>query len=109
MKKLVNFWIEEELIKQIDETVANSRNVYSNRTQFIILAIQEKIKTRTIHAASSLTALVGECGLHYYKVGKIVTIMKEFPTLTTVYYTIYETGYEQGYENGPPNQSLQRS
>ncbi len=53
-------------------------------------AIQEKIKTQTIHAASSLTAIVGECGLHYYKVGKIVTIMKEFPALTTVYYTIYE-------------------
>jgi len=53
-------------------------------------AIQEKIKTQTIHAASSLTALVGECGLQYYKVGKIVTIMKEFPTLRTAYYTIYE-------------------
>ena len=53
-------------------------------------AILEKIKTATIHAASSITSLVGECGLHYYKVGKIVTVMKEFQTLTTVYFTIYQ-------------------
>ena len=53
-------------------------------------AIQQKIKTKTIHAASSITSLVGECGLHYYKVGKIVTIMNELQTMTTAYYTIYE-------------------
>ncbi|MCH8996449.1 MAG: diphthine synthase [Thaumarchaeota archaeon] len=52
-------------------------------------AIQEKIKTKTIHAASSITALVGECGLHYYKVGRIVTVMKDPKTLTTPYYVTY--------------------
>jgi len=53
-------------------------------------AIKEKIKTETIHGASSLTAVVGECGLHYYKIGRIVTIMNEFQTISTAYYTIYE-------------------
>ena len=53
-------------------------------------AILEKIKTRSIHAASSLTALVGECGLHYYKIGRIVTIMNDFQTSKTAYYSIYE-------------------
>lgn len=52
-------------------------------------AIQEKIKTKTIHAASSITALVGECGLHYYKVGRIVTVMKDPKTLTTPYHVTY--------------------
>jgi len=52
-------------------------------------AIQEKIKTKTIHAASSITALVGECGLHYYKIGPIVTVMKDPKTLTTPYYVTY--------------------
>src|SRR3989338_1938243 len=51
-------------------------------------AIQEKIKTNTIHASSALTALVGECGLHYYKIGKVVTIMKEIKS-TSAYYAIY--------------------
>jgi diphthine synthase len=55
-----------------------------------IRAIQNKIKTKAIHASSALTALVGECGLHYYKVGKIVTIMDDIKTLTTPYYSIYQ-------------------
>ncbi|MDE1843264.1 MAG: diphthine synthase [Thaumarchaeota archaeon] len=53
-------------------------------------AEQDKIKTRTIHAASAITSLIGECGLHHYKIGRPVTIMRELPSLVTVYYTIYE-------------------
>ncbi len=53
-------------------------------------AIQNKIKTGSVHAASSITSLVGECGLHYYKIGRIVTIMKELKALTTPYYVIYK-------------------
>ncbi|MGI0069880.1 MAG: diphthine synthase [Nitrosopumilaceae archaeon] len=53
-------------------------------------AESEKIKTKSVHAASAITSLIGECGLHYYKIGRPVTIMKEPQLLTTVYYTIYE-------------------
>ena len=53
-------------------------------------AILEKIKTKTIHAASAITAMVGECGLHYYKIGKIVTVMNEFQTMKTSYYTLFQ-------------------
>ena len=52
-------------------------------------AIKEKIKTKTFHAASAVTALVGECGLHYYKVGRIVTIMNDLKSMTTPYYVTY--------------------
>ena len=52
-------------------------------------AIQEKIQTNTVHASSAITSLVGECGLHYYKVGRTVTIMSGIPS-STAYYTIYE-------------------
>ncbi len=52
-------------------------------------AIEEKIKTYSIHAASSLTSMIGECGLHFYKVGRIATIMSEM-ALTTPYYVIYK-------------------
>jgi len=51
-------------------------------------AIQEKIKTGTIHATSAITSMVGECGLHYYKVGRIVTIMNDMQSMTTPYYTL---------------------
>ena len=53
-------------------------------------AILEKIQTKTIHAASAITSLVGECGLHYYKLGKSVTMMSEKQSIPSVYYTIYQ-------------------
>ncbi len=52
-------------------------------------AILDRIQTSTIHASSITTSLIGECGLHYYKVGKTVTIMSSIPS-TTAYYTVYE-------------------
>ena len=53
-------------------------------------AIKLKIKTHSIHASSSLTSIIGECGLHFYKVGRIATIMSEMKSLTTPYYVIYK-------------------
>lgn len=53
-------------------------------------AIEEKIKTYSIHASSSLTSMIGECGLHFYKIGRIATIMSEMKSLTTPYYVIYK-------------------
>ncbi len=53
-------------------------------------AMEEKIKTYSIHASSSLTSMIGECGLHFYKVGRIATIMSEAKSLTTPYYIIYK-------------------
>jgi len=55
-----------------------------------VRAIQEKIKTKTIHASSSITSMIGECGLQYYKVGKVATIMSDMKSLTTPYYVIYK-------------------
>ena len=57
-------------------------------------AIKEKIKTHSIHASSSLTSMIGECGLHFYKVGRIATIMSEMKSLTTPYYVIYKNVIE---------------
>ena len=53
-------------------------------------AIQEKIKTHSIHASSSLTSMIGECGLHFYKIGRMATIMNEMKSMTTPYYVIYK-------------------
>lgn len=53
-------------------------------------AIQEKTKTHTIHAASSLTSMIGECGLHHYKIGRVATIMDDAKTVITPYWIIYK-------------------
>ena len=55
-----------------------------------IRAIEEKIKTHSIHGSSSLTSMIGECGLHFYKIGRIATIMSEMNSLTTPYFVIYK-------------------
>ena len=57
-------------------------------------AVEEKIKTHSIHASSSLTSMIGECGLHFYKIGRIATIMSEMKSLTTPYYVTYKNMIE---------------
>ncbi|MEM4253760.1 MAG: diphthine synthase, partial [Candidatus Nitrosotenuis sp.] len=54
-----------------------------------VRAIREGIQTDTVHASSAITSLIGECGLHYYKVGRTVTIMSGIRP-STAYYTIFE-------------------
>lgn len=57
-------------------------------------AIREKIRTRSIHASSSLTSVIGDCGLHFYKIGRVATVMGEAKSLTTPYYVIYKNMVE---------------
>lgn len=53
-------------------------------------AILDKIRTRTIHGASAITSLIGESGLHFYKIGKVVTIMKDIQSAASAYYALYD-------------------
>ena len=53
-------------------------------------AVEEKIKTHTVHGASSITSMIGESGLHYYKIGRIATIMDDIKGISTPYYVIYK-------------------
>jgi len=53
-------------------------------------AIKDKIETKTIHSSSIISSLIGEVGLHYYKVGKVLTIMDEPKSIITPYNTIFD-------------------
>ena len=55
-----------------------------------VRAAEQGIKTRSIHASSSLTSMIGECGLHFYKIGRVATLMSDAKSLTTPYYVIYK-------------------
>ena len=50
----------------------------------------ENIETNTIYSASAITSMIGEVGLQFYKVGRIVTIMNEKKSTTTPYTTIFK-------------------
>jgi len=50
----------------------------------------EKIETKTIHSASAITSMIGEAGLQFYKIGRIMTIMNEKKSAMTPYNTIFK-------------------
>ena len=50
----------------------------------------ENIKTSTIHSASVITSMIGEAGLQFYKVGRVVTIMNEKKSTITPYTAIFK-------------------
>ena len=50
----------------------------------------EKIETKTIHSASAITSMIGEAGLQFYKIGRIMTIMNEKKSTMTPYGTIFK-------------------
>jgi diphthine synthase len=47
------------------------------------------IKSRVLHASSSLTSIIGECGLHMYKIGRMITLVSEPKAVASIYYAIY--------------------
>ena len=50
----------------------------------------ENIETKTIHSASVITSMIGEAGLQFYKVGRVVTIMNEKKSTLTPYTVIFK-------------------
>ena len=50
----------------------------------------ENIETNTIHSASAITSMVGEAGLQFYKVGRMVTIMNEKKSTISPYTAIFK-------------------
>lgn len=96
--KLVKRWMVEdgsEIIRSAKRcnTVLLSYGdpyVATTHIELRVRAAREGIQTDTIHASSSLTSIVGECGLHFYKIGRIATIMNDIKSLTTPYFTIYK-------------------
>jgi len=54
-----------------------------------VRAEKNGIKSRVLHASSSITSIIGECGLHMYKIGRIITLVSEAQAIASIYYTIY--------------------
>ncbi len=95
--KLAPRWLVEDGKEILEAAKTNKVALLSYGDPYIatthielrVRAIQDGTKTDTIHASSAITSLIGECGLHFYKVGKTVTIMSGIPS-STAYYSIFE-------------------
>lgn len=47
------------------------------------------IRCRVIHSSSIVTAVLGECGLHVYKLGRIATVVSDPIANTSTYHVLY--------------------
>jgi diphthine synthase len=53
-------------------------------------AARNSVKTAVLHSASGIASTIGECGLHVYKFGRMVTMMSELHSAITVYNTVFQ-------------------
>ncbi|HEX6560575.1 MAG TPA: diphthine synthase [Nitrososphaera sp.] len=85
----------------------------TTHTELRARAAKASIKTGVLHAASGITSIMGECGLHMYKFGRTVTMMSEPKSAMSVYNTVFDnllsgshtlilTEYSQDEKTGAP-------
>ena len=96
-------WMVEDGAQILKE--AESRNVVllsygdplvaTTHAELLCRAARQGIDTRVIHASSAPSSVVGQCGLHHYKMGRMATVMRDPKSMTTPYYTIYKNLIER--------------
>jgi len=64
--------------------------IATTHSELYVRAKKSSIEVRVIHAASGLTSVIGEAGLHFYKCGRSVTMMSEPQSAISVYNTIHD-------------------
>ena len=96
--KIAKRWLVEdgnEILEnaQKNETVLISYGdpyIATTHLELKTRAMRDNIQIKTIHSSSIISSLVGEVGLHYYKVGKVLTIMNDSKSMITPYNTIFD-------------------
>jgi diphthine synthase len=65
--------------------------VATTHQELRLRALQKGVKCKVIHSSSIIPAVIGEIGLHHYKLGKVVTMVSSSPLSSlTVYQTVFE-------------------
>jgi diphthine synthase len=82
--------IEQSKIKNIALLTYGDPLIATTLTELHVRAVKRSIKVKIIHAASGITSLIGETGLHIYKFGRTVTMMSGFQSYISVYNTILD-------------------
>jgi diphthine synthase len=82
--------IEQSKIKNIALLTYGDPLIATTFTELHVRAVKRSIKVKIIHAASGITSLIGETGLHIYKFGRTVTMMSGFQSYISVYNTILD-------------------
>jgi diphthine synthase len=64
--------------------------IATTHTELRSRAARSSIKTAVLHAASGISSIMGETGLHVYKFGRMVTMMSQPQSAVSVYNAIFE-------------------
>lgn len=81
--------IEQSQFKNIGLLTYGDPLIATTFTELHVRAVKRSIRVKIIHAASGITSLIGESGLHIYKFGRMVTMMTGFQSYLSVYNTIF--------------------
>jgi diphthine synthase len=82
--------IEQSKLKNIALLTYGDPLIATTFTELHVRAVKRSIKVKIIHAASGITSVIGESGLHIYKFGRTVTMMSGFQSYISVYNTILD-------------------
>ncbi len=94
---VVQRWFVEDGRRILDEARADDvvlltygdPLVATTHIELIVRARSSGIRCKVIHSSSIVTAALGECGLHVYKLGRIATIVSDPIADTSTYYALY--------------------
>ncbi len=64
--------------------------VATTHADLYVRVVKNLIEVKVIHAASGISSVIGETGLHVYKFGKPVTLTSEIQSAVSVYNTIFD-------------------
>ena len=100
--KKVNRWYVEDGRDILE--LATSKNIAllaygdpliaTTHEDLVMRAKEKGIDVRIIHNASAITAIIGEVGLHIYKVGRVSTIVRDKDANKSIYQIIYKNMLE---------------
>jgi diphthine synthase len=82
--------LDEAKEKQVALVTYGDPLLATTHTELRTRAAKASIKTGVLHAASGITSIMGECGLHMYKFGRTVTMMSEPKSAISVYNTVFD-------------------
>ncbi len=81
--------LENSLKENVSILIYGDPLIATTYNDLLVRAKKQSIPYKVIHSSSGIPSLIGESGLHYYKFGKMVTIMSDPMSSITVYDTIY--------------------
>jgi diphthine synthase len=81
--------LEDSVKENVSILIYGDPLIATTYSELLVRARKQSISYKVIHSSSGISSLIGESGLHYYKFGKMVTMMSDPMSSITVYNTIY--------------------